>query len=172
MLIGRIDAEAPIVWPPDAKSWLTRKVSDAGKTWRQEEKGVTEDEMVGWHHWLNGHEWANPGRWWRQGSLECCSPWCCKELGTTEWLNNNKVSLNAVSMRSFVFEWISLGHMTPPGPGRFSVLGVWHQHPTRTVQWGCVKSRLTQPFPTGHAHVLFVSHVHYRREKQRLRGLG
>ena len=58
IFIGRTDAEAeaPILWPPDAKNWLNGKDSDAGKDWRQEEKGTTEDEMVGWHHWLNGHE--------------------------------------------------------------------------------------------------------------------
>ena len=56
--IGRTDAEAetPILWPPDAKSWLICKDPDAGKVWGQEEKGPTEDEMVGWHYWLNGHE--------------------------------------------------------------------------------------------------------------------
>ena len=58
VFIGRIDAEAkvPIFWPPDMKSWLTGKDPDAGKGWGQEEKGAAEDEMVGWHHWLNGHE--------------------------------------------------------------------------------------------------------------------
>ena len=58
MFIGRIDAEAetPIFWPPDVKNWLIWKDPDAGKDWRQEEKGMTEDEMVGWHHWLDGHE--------------------------------------------------------------------------------------------------------------------
>ena len=56
IFIGRADAEAPILWPPDAKTWLIRKNPDAGKDWRQEEKGTTEDEMVGWHHWLSGHE--------------------------------------------------------------------------------------------------------------------
>ena len=73
---GRTDAEAeaPIFWPPDVKSWLTGKDPDAGKDWRQE-KGMTEDEMVGWHHWLNGHEFEqtledSEG----QGSLACCSP--------------------------------------------------------------------------------------------------
>ena len=57
VFIGRIDddAETPILWPPDAKSWLIWKDPDAGKDWGQEEKGMTEDEMVGWHHWLNGH---------------------------------------------------------------------------------------------------------------------
>ena len=58
IFIGRTDAEAetPILWPPDVKNWLTGKDSDAGKDWRQEEKGTTEDNLVGWHHWLNGHE--------------------------------------------------------------------------------------------------------------------
>ena len=56
IFIGRIDAEAPILWPPDRKNWLLRKDPDAGKDWRQEEKGMTEDEMVGWHHQLDGHE--------------------------------------------------------------------------------------------------------------------
>ena len=56
IFIGRTDTEAPILWPPNAKSWLTGKDPDAGKDWGQEEKGTTEDEMVGWHHWLNGHE--------------------------------------------------------------------------------------------------------------------
>ena len=90
IFIGRTDAEAetPIFWPPDAKNWLIGKDPDAGKDWRQEEKEMTEDEMVGWHQWLNGHEFEQAmGVGDRQGSLECCSPWGHKELDTTEWLN-------------------------------------------------------------------------------------
>ena len=90
VFIKRIDAEAetPILWPPDAKSWLTGKDPDAGKDWRQEEKGTTEDEMVGWHHWLDGHELEQaPGVGDGQGSLVCCSPWGGKELYMTEWPN-------------------------------------------------------------------------------------
>ena len=66
---GRTDAEAeaPILWSPDAKSQFIGKDPDAGKDWGQEEKRVAEDEIVGWHHWLNGHEWANSSRWWRTG---------------------------------------------------------------------------------------------------------
>ena len=76
IFIGRTDAEAPILWPPDAKSRLFGKDPDAGKDWKQEEKGVTEDEMVGWHQWLNGHEFEQtPGGSGGQGSLACCSPW-------------------------------------------------------------------------------------------------
>ena len=89
IFIGRTDAEAeaPILWPPDAKSRLTRKDPDAGKDWRQEEKGMTE-EMVGWHHRLDGHEYEQaPGVDDGQGSLACCSPWGCKESDTTEQLN-------------------------------------------------------------------------------------
>ena len=86
---GRTEAEAesPILWPPDVKNWLTGKDSHAGKDWGQEEKGVTQDEMVGWHHRLNGHELEQtPGDSEGQGSLVCCSPWGRKELNTTEWL--------------------------------------------------------------------------------------
>ena len=70
---------------PDAKSQLTGKDPDAGKDWRQEEKGMTEDEMVGWHHWLDGHEFEQVlGDGDGQGSLACCSPWGHKETDTTE----------------------------------------------------------------------------------------
>ena len=88
MFIGRteVEAETPIVWPSDVKSWLIGKDPDAGKDWRQE-KGTSEDEMVGWHHWLNGHELEQaPGDGDGQGSL-CCSPWGHKESDMTEWLN-------------------------------------------------------------------------------------
>ena len=90
IFIGRINAEAEtsILWPPDAKNRLTGKDPDAGKDWRQEEKGLTEDEMVGWHHQHNGHGfgWA-PGVGDGQGGLAFCSPWSRKESDTTEWLN-------------------------------------------------------------------------------------
>ena len=90
IFIGRTDAEAktPVLWPPDVKSWLTGKDPDAGKDWRQEEKGTTEDEMAGWHNWLDGHEseWT-PGVGDGQGGLACCDSWGRKELDTTERLN-------------------------------------------------------------------------------------
>ena len=94
ILIGKTNAEAenPILWPPDAKNWLIWKDPEAGKDWRQEEKRTTEDEMVGWHHWLNGHEFEqSPEVGDGQGSLVCCSPWGCR-VGhdwSTEliWLN-------------------------------------------------------------------------------------
>ena len=87
IFIGRAEAESPILWLPGVKNWL-RKDPDAGKDWRQEEKGTTDDEMVGWHHWLDGHEFEQAlGVGDGQGSLGCCSPWGCKELATTERLN-------------------------------------------------------------------------------------
>ena len=90
IFIERTDAEAetPILWPPDVKNWLVGKDPDAGKDWRQEEKGTTEDEMVGWHHRLSGHEFEQaPGVGDGQGSLACCRPWGHKESVTTERLN-------------------------------------------------------------------------------------
>ena len=83
VLIGRTDAEAPILWSPDEKSWLIGKDPDPGKDWRQE-KEATEDEMVGWHHRLNGHGFEQtPGVGDGQGGLGCCSSWGRKESDTT-----------------------------------------------------------------------------------------
>ena len=90
VFIGRTDVEAkpPILWPPDVKSWLIEKDSDAGKDWGQEETGMTEDKMVGWHHWLNGHGFGwTPGVGDGQGGLACCGSWGHKESDTSEWLN-------------------------------------------------------------------------------------
>ena len=82
------EAETPILWPPDAKSWLIGKDLDVRKDWGQGEKRVTEDKMVAWHHRLNGHESEQIlGDSEGQGSLVCCSPWGHKESDTTEWLN-------------------------------------------------------------------------------------
>ena len=82
------EAEVTILWPTHVKSWLIWKDFDAGRVWGQEEKGTTEDEMAGWHHWLDGREseWT-PGVGDGQGGLACCDSWGCKELDTTEWLN-------------------------------------------------------------------------------------
>ena len=90
IFIGKTDAEAeaPIFWPPDAKSWPLGKDPDAGKDWRQKEKGMTEDEMVGWHHWLKGRVFEQtPEDCEEQGNLACCSPWGYKESATTEELD-------------------------------------------------------------------------------------
>ena len=91
VFFGRTDAEAetPKLWPHNVKSWLIGKESDPGKDWGQEEKGATEDEMAGRHHWLNGHEFEQiPGDDEGQRSLVCYSPWGCRESDTTEGLNN------------------------------------------------------------------------------------
>ena len=106
IFIGRTDAEAevPILWPPDAKNWLIGKYPDAGKDWRQEEKGTTEDEMVGWHHWLNGHEFEPAlGVGDGQGGVACCSPWGHKELDTIERLNWTELNWEQLGGPSSVF---------------------------------------------------------------------
>ena len=93
IFIGKTDAEAeaPVLWPPDANSWLIRKDPDAEKDWRQEEKCWTEDEMVEWHQWFNGLEFEQaPVKGEGQGSLVCCSPRGCKESDMTEGLNNSR----------------------------------------------------------------------------------
>ena len=90
VFFGRNDAKAetPVLWPPHAKSWLIGKDSDSGRDWGQEEKGTPEDEMAGWHHWLDGREFQwTPGVGDGQGGLACCNSWGCKELDMTEQLN-------------------------------------------------------------------------------------
>ena len=90
IFVERTDAETetPILWPPDVKNWLIGKDPDAGKDWRWEEKGKTEDEMVGWYHRLNGHEFEQvPEVDDGQESLACCIPWGCKESDMIERLN-------------------------------------------------------------------------------------
>ena len=102
IVIGRADAEteALILWPPDVRSRPIGKDPDAGKDWRQEEKGMTEDEMVGWHHRFDGHEFKQtPGDSEGQESLACCSPWGHKESDKTEPLNNNRYVLRWRNMR-------------------------------------------------------------------------
>ena len=90
VFIGRTDVEAetPILWPPNVKSWLIWKDPDAGEDWGQDEKGMTENKMVGWHHRLNGHGFVwTPGVGDGQGDLVCCGSWGHKESDTTEWMN-------------------------------------------------------------------------------------
>ena len=106
IFIGRTDAEMPILWPLHAKNWFIGKDPDAGKDWGQEEKGTTEDEMFGWHHWFDGHELeqalaVGDG----QGSLACCSSWGHKELDMTEWLN----WLTELNWLNHNFWWLRLG---------------------------------------------------------------
>ena len=110
--IGKTNAEAdtPILWPPDVKCWLIGKDPDTGKDGQQEEKGMTEDEMVGWHHWLDGHEFeqalgVGDGQW----SLVSYSSWGCKESDMTEWLNWTE--LNWIRMEFLSCETSSCSHM-------------------------------------------------------------
>ena len=109
VFLGRTDAKAetPILWPPYAKSWLIGKDSDAGRDWGQEEKGMTEDEMAGWHHRLDGHEseWTL-GVGDGQGGLVYCNSWCLKESDMTERLNWTELKQEA-ELRTLVFlgEW-------------------------------------------------------------------
>ena len=106
IFIGRTDAEAetPILWPPDAKKWLIRKDRYAGKVWRQEEKRTTEDEMVGWHHWLDGHEldWT-PAVGDGHRSLVCYDSWGGKELDRIEWLNWTELNWSLLKKAKFYF---------------------------------------------------------------------
>ena len=98
IFIERTDAEAPVLWPPDMKSRLIEKYLDAGNNSRQKEKGATENEVVGWHHLLNGHEFEQaPGDGEGQGSLACCSPWGHKESDTALQLNNDSEARNPAS---------------------------------------------------------------------------
>ena len=109
VFIGRTDVEAetPILWPADVKSWLVWKDPDAGKDWGQEEKGMTEDEMVRCHHWLNGHEFDwTLGVGYGQGGLMSCSSWGRKESDTTEWLNWTEPLLNIPSnFQADILKW-------------------------------------------------------------------
>ena len=100
LCVGRTDAkaEAPILWPPDVNNWFIGKNPDVGKDWRQEEKGTTEYEMVGWHHRLNGYEFEQAsGVGDGQGSLACCSPWGHKQSDTTEWLNWTELKIEMLN---------------------------------------------------------------------------
>ena len=133
MYIGRTNVKDEVpIWPPDAKSCLAGRDPDAGKDWRQEEKGMTEDEMVGWHHWLDRCEFEQaPANGDGQGSVVYCSPWGRKESDTTYWLkiNNNNT-------------W---------GIESLTCLRKWY----RTWQWGFVSRTFCLPdFPV-HPHDAF-----------------
>ena len=116
VFIGRADVEAetPILGPPDVKSWLIWKGPDAGKNWRPEEKGTTEDEMVGWYHWLDEHESEQaPGIGDGQGGLACCSPWGHKESDTTEQLNWTELNWSIGIACKFLMNFIQNFHKDP-----------------------------------------------------------
>ena len=97
-----VEAEASVLWSPGGKSRLVGKDPDAGKDWGQEEKRTTEDEMVGWHHWLDGHEFEQaPGDGGAQGNLACCSPGGHKELDI-DWANEQQASFDKNSFWVFI----------------------------------------------------------------------
>ena len=125
VFFGRTDAKAetPILWPPDVKSWLIGKDPDAGRDWGQEDKGTTENEMAGWHHWLYGREseWT-PGVGDGQGGMACCDSWGRKEADTTEWLNwtetksdSRSVVSNSLWPHGLYCSWNSPGQNTGSG---------------------------------------------------------
>ena len=108
VFFGRNDAEAqtPVLWPPDTKSWLIGKDSDAGRDWGLEEKGTTEDEKAGWHHWLDGSEFEwTPGDGNVQGRLVCCDSWGCKESDMTEWLNWTELNQLVNNQSMLTVQW-------------------------------------------------------------------
>ena len=142
VFIGRTDVEAetPILWPLDAKSWLIWKDSDAGRDWGQEEKGTTEDEMAGWHHWLNGHGFGwTPGVGDGQGGLACYSSWGCKESDTTEcltWTRGSQVASKQPSLYPapitplgiFPQEWSQIRWPLMSFPMQLNMV-LWTSHP-------------------------------------------
>ena len=108
VFIGRTDAKAetPILWPPHAKSWLLGKDFDAGRNWGQQEKGMTEDDMAGWHHWLDGREFEwTPGDGDGQGGLACCDLWGHKELDLTDQLNWLTELMSTQGLESWDVTW-------------------------------------------------------------------
>ena len=129
IFIGRTDAEAetPILWPPDAKSWLIGEDSDAGRDWGQEEKGTTEDEIVGWHYWLNGYDFEQAAEVGDgQGNLVCCSPWSRQESDMTEQLNWTKYIFKFL----FILVRYSASLIFPQGlifPFKESLIAFWLQ---------------------------------------------
>ena len=134
MFIGRTDfeAETPILWPPDKKNWLIWKDPDAGKDWRQEEKGTTENAMAGWHHCLDGHEseWTL-GVGDGLGGLACCDSWGGKESDMTEWLNWTELNWRKESSVSQISSMLRVCHCLSrcgvcPQVGRAEILNIWY----------------------------------------------
>ena len=154
-------AETPVRWPPHAKSWLFGKDSDAGRDWGQEEKGTTEDEMAGWHHWRDGHEseWT-PGVGDGQGGLACCDSWSRKEWDTTERLNWTELTTNNN-------KWASLSCSKPCAQSLsrvqlFTILWTVAIHgisQARTLEWAAISSSRGSSWPRNQTYVSCVSCV-------------
>ena len=141
IFIGKteVEAETPILWPPDAKNWLIGKDHDAGKDWRQEKEETTEDERVGWNHWLNGLESEQAlGVGDGQGSLDCCSPWAHKELDMTK-LNWFVVTYGSSDGKESACNVADLGSI--PGSGRSP--GEGNGNPLR---YSCLENSMNRPW--------------------------
>ena len=131
-----VEAETPILWPHDGKNWLIGKDPDAGKDWRQEEKGMTEEEMVGWHHWLNGHEIEQAlGIGDGQGSLACYSSWGHKESDTTEWLNWTEANFVGLMNKLNLWTYSQNGVCLYVGNLLYKKSQRWHQKAIGTSKW-------------------------------------
>ena len=143
-----VELLCPVLWPPHAKSWLIGKDSDAGRDWGQEEKGMTEDEMAGWHYWLNGREseWT-PGVGDGQGGLVCCNSWGRKESDTTEWLNWTELNWGTL----LAVQWLRL--CASNGGGMGSITG-WGTKITHTVRPKKKKKALLN-YPIWMCHLSF-----------------
>ena len=141
-------AETSILWPPETESWLTGKEPDAGKDWEEEEKGLTEDQVIGWHHWLKRHEFEQTlGGSEGQGSLGCCSPGDCKESDTTEQLSKNSKNVKSFPKHVLLRPGVRLSPLwdcflyqtrsgiqksqTTPSASKHW----WHQMMTMAMQW-------------------------------------
>ena len=150
---GRTDAKAetPILWPPDENNWLIWKCPDAGKDWRQEEKETTEDKIVGWHHWLNGHEFEQAlGVGDGQGSLVCCCPWGRKESDTNEQQNWSDRVLCAKLFQPCPTFCVPMDYSLPA----FSVDRILQ---VRTLEWFDKASFRGSSRPRDPTHVYYVS---------------
>ena len=139
---GRADAKAetPVLWPPHVKSLLIGKDSDAGRDWGQEKKGSTEDEMAGWHHWLDRREseWTL-GVGDGQGGLVCCNSWGCKESDTTEWLNwNIQIIHVGVFFLPCAVDWMFMSHPTPTKIMCWEVIRFNVVTSVEPLWWDCV----------------------------------
>ena len=148
-------------WPLDAKNWLIWKEPDAGKDWRQEEKGMTEDEMVGWHHWLNGQEFEQaPGINDGQESLVCCSPWGHKELDMTKHWTDWRWTFVS-KMMSLLFNTQSMFAMPHVVPSRIAVASIPVPRPLLT--YASARDIETLKGVSGSGE-FWQSTVHWRRE--------
>ena len=162
IFIGRADAEAPILWPPDAKNWLIGKDPDARKDWRQEEKRTTEDEMVGWHHQLDVHEFEQAlGVGDEQGSLACYSPWGHKEMDNwvaeLSWsfkINNTCKLCVCVCVCVCVQACLTLWDPIDCNPLGSSVLGIFQ---ARILEWGAISFSRVSSCPRDQTPVSSIS---------------